>query len=186
MRRSRLIATAASSAPRGSPPPRGGRPGRDFDTDMSGFEEVPLDLDDRRRHGRGRVNRAGTELRYTLRYHDLEGAVQQSHIHFGARRPRQRIVVFLCTNLGNGRAGPPRPAPAAESPATRGGRRSTAADATGRPRRASRPVRSPSSARHARGRDLRQRPHRELTRRPDPRPARPRAGARGHEIVGGS
>ncbi len=60
------------------------------------------------------VDRAGTELRYTLRYRNLEGAVSQSHIHFGQEGVNGGIVVFLCSNLGNGTprtpACPPPPA----------------------------------------------------------------------------
>jgi hypothetical protein len=49
-----------------------------------------------------------------LSYADLEGAVQQSDIHFGPPNNTGGISVFLCTNLGNGPAGtqlcPPAPA----------------------------------------------------------------------------
>jgi CHRD domain len=63
---------------------------------------------------RAEVNGAGTELRYRLRYRNLEGAVQQSHIHLGQEDANGGISVFLCSNLGNGPAGTPAcpPAPA--------------------------------------------------------------------------
>lgn len=46
-----------------------------------------------------------TEVVYRLSYNDLEGDVQQAHIHLGQRATSGGIVVFLCTNLGNGPAG---------------------------------------------------------------------------------
>jgi hypothetical protein len=54
------------------------------------------------------------EIHYTLTYSDLEGAVQQAHIHFGHRDVNGGISAFFCTNLGNGPAGTqPCPAPPA-------------------------------------------------------------------------
>jgi CHRD domain len=53
-------------------------------------------------------------IEWTLSYRDLEGAVQQAHIHFGQKAVNGGITVFLCTNLGNGPAGiQPCPAPPA-------------------------------------------------------------------------
>ena len=72
---------------------------------MSGFEEVPSVSTTGGGQVDAEVNRAGTEIRYTLRYRNLEGAVQQSHIHFGEEHTNGGIVVFLCTNLGNGPVG---------------------------------------------------------------------------------
>lgn len=53
-------------------------------------------------------------IEYTLSYENLDGAVAQSHIHFGQRSVNGGISVFLCSNLGNGPAGtqPCPPAPA--------------------------------------------------------------------------
>ena len=57
----------------------------------------------------------GNSIEWELSYRDLEGAVQQSHIHFGQRSVNGGISVFLCTNLGNGPAGTqPCPAPPAK------------------------------------------------------------------------
>jgi CHRD domain len=54
------------------------------------------------------------ELRYNLPDHNAPSDAQQAHLHFARRRVNGRIVVFLCTNLGNGPAGtqtcPPSPA----------------------------------------------------------------------------
>jgi hypothetical protein len=50
--------------------------------------------------------KAGT-LDYTLDYSGLGSPVTQAHIHFGKVHVGGGIMVFLCTNLGNGPAGTP-------------------------------------------------------------------------------
>jgi CHRD domain-containing protein len=92
-----------------------GDPRRDFNTDMTGFEEVPSVSTTGGGQVDAQINRAGTEIRYTLRYRNLEGKVQQSHIHFGQEGVNGGIVVFLCSNLGNGTANTP---PCPDPPAT--------------------------------------------------------------------
>ena len=58
--------------------------------------------------------RPSDEIAYTLKYSDLEGSVQQAHIHLGQVGVNGGITVFLCSNLGNGPAGTqPCPAPPA-------------------------------------------------------------------------
>jgi hypothetical protein len=52
------------------------------------------------------LNQQLQSLQYTLTYSGLSG-VLQSHIHFGRQRVPGGIVVFLCSNLGNGPAGTP-------------------------------------------------------------------------------
>ncbi len=52
-----------------------------------------------------RVSRDKSEVKWRLSYADTETAVTQSHIHFGATATNGPIVVFLCSNLGNGPAG---------------------------------------------------------------------------------
>ena len=84
---------------------------------LSGYEEVAAT-------GGGAVSTTGngtfnarisndeTRIDWELTYSDLEGAVQQAHIHFGQKGIAGPISVFLCTNLGNGPAGTqPCPAP---------------------------------------------------------------------------
>jgi hypothetical protein len=60
------------------------------------------------------INRAETAIDWELSYEDLQGDVQQAHIHFGQKHTNGGITVFLCTNLGNGPTGiqacPPSPA----------------------------------------------------------------------------
>jgi hypothetical protein len=94
---------------------------------LTGYEETPSAVSTT---GNGtfnaRISNDGTRIDWELSYSDLEGAVQQSHIHFGQKSVTGPISVFLCTNLGNGPAGTqPCPAP----PATISGT-ITAADVT--------------------------------------------------------
>jgi hypothetical protein len=96
---------------------------------LSGYEETPSAVSTT---GNGtfnaRISNDGTQIQWELSYDDLEGAVQQAHIHFGQKSVTGPISEFLCTNLGNGPAGtPPCPAP----PATISGT-STAVDVTTR------------------------------------------------------
>ena len=51
------------------------------------------------------INAAGTEMNYQLRYSNLQGKVLQSHLHFGQKSVNGGIMIFLCSNLGNGPAG---------------------------------------------------------------------------------
>jgi len=55
-----------------------------------------------------------SKIEYKLSYKDLEGSVQQAHIHFGQRAVNGGISVFFCSNLPNPPAGtqacPPSPA----------------------------------------------------------------------------
>ena len=61
-----------------------------------------------------RISNDESQIEWQLTYNDLEGAVQQAHIHFGQKAVTGPISVFLCTNLGNGPAGTqPCPAPPA-------------------------------------------------------------------------
>ena len=61
-----------------------------------------------------RISNDESRIDWELSYSDLEGAVQQSHIHIGNVGVNGGISVFLCTNLGNGPAGTqPCPAPPA-------------------------------------------------------------------------
>lgn len=81
---------------------------------LTGYEEVPSVSTTGNGEFNARINKAETEVQYTLSYSDLEGAVQQAHIHIGNLGVNGGITVFLCTNLGNGPAGTqPCPAPPA-------------------------------------------------------------------------
>ena len=82
---------------------------------LSGYEETPSAVSTT---GNGtfhaRISNDNSRIDWELSYADLEGAVQQAHIHFGQKSVTGPISVFLCTNLGNGPAGTqPCPAPPA-------------------------------------------------------------------------
>jgi hypothetical protein len=81
---------------------------------MSGYQEVPSISSGASATFTADVAQDGQSIDWQLSYEGLEGAVQQSHIHFGQRAVNGGISVFLCTNLGNGPAGTqPCPAPPA-------------------------------------------------------------------------
>lgn len=82
---------------------------------LTGYEETPSAVSTT---GNGtfkaRISNDNSRIDWELSYTDLEGAVQQSHIHFGQKSVTGPISVFLCTNLGNGPAGTqPCPSPPA-------------------------------------------------------------------------
>jgi len=82
---------------------------------LTGYEETPSAVSTT---GTGsfnaRISNDESRIDWELSYSDLEGAVQQAHIHFGQKSVTGPITVFLCTNLGNGPAGTqPCPAPPA-------------------------------------------------------------------------
>jgi hypothetical protein len=82
---------------------------------LTGYEETPSAVSTT---GSGtfnaRISNDESRIDWELSYSDLEGAVQQAHIHFGQKSVTGPISVFLCTNLGNGPAGTqPCPAPPA-------------------------------------------------------------------------
>jgi hypothetical protein len=82
---------------------------------LTGYEETPAAISTT---GNGefhaRISNDESRIDWELSYSDLQGAVQQSHIHFGRPGTTGGITVFLCTNLGNGPAGTqPCPAPPA-------------------------------------------------------------------------
>jgi hypothetical protein len=72
---------------------------------MSGYQEVPAVSSTGSADFMADVSNDGSSISWQLSYGGLEGAVQQSHIHFGQRSVNGGISVFLCTNLGNGPAG---------------------------------------------------------------------------------
>jgi hypothetical protein len=72
---------------------------------LVGFKEVPSVSTGASGVFKAQINNNQTAIDWELTYQDLEGAVQQAHIHFGQRGVNGGITVFLCTNLGNGPAG---------------------------------------------------------------------------------
>lgn len=81
---------------------------------LTGYEEVPSVSTTGTGTFNARISNDETRIDWELSYSDLQGAVQQAHIHFGQKGVNGGITVFLCTNLGNGPSGTqPCPAPPA-------------------------------------------------------------------------
>jgi hypothetical protein len=72
---------------------------------LTGYQETPALSTTGVGKFRASINRSANEIRYQLTYRGLESPVTQAHIHFENRTNPGPIVVFLCTNLGNGPAG---------------------------------------------------------------------------------
>ena len=83
----------------------GGRRMRNLSARLSGYQEVPALSTTGNATFFARINRDETAIDWKLSYADLESPMTQSHIHFNARALNGPIVVFFCTNLGNGPAG---------------------------------------------------------------------------------
>jgi CHRD domain len=81
---------------------------------LIGYEEVPAVSTTGNGEFRARISNDESQIQWELTYSELEGSVQQAHIHIGNLGVNGGITVFLCTNLGNGPAGTqPCPAPPA-------------------------------------------------------------------------
>jgi hypothetical protein len=72
---------------------------------LTGYQETPALSTPGVGKFRASIDRGANEIHYRLTYGGLESPVTQSHIHFENRTNPGPIVVFLCTNLGNGPAG---------------------------------------------------------------------------------
>ena len=76
-------------------------------THADGYQIVPTQNSPGTATFRAKVDRKARTISYELSWQDLKGDIIQSHIHFGRRATNGDIVVFLCTNAGNGPAGTP-------------------------------------------------------------------------------
>lgn len=74
-------------------------------TRLTGFQEVPAISSTGRGEFRARLD--DDSIEFELSYSNLEGDVQQAHIHLAQGGVNGGITVFLCSNLGNGPAGTP-------------------------------------------------------------------------------
>jgi hypothetical protein len=79
--------------------------GSDQQETLTGYEEVPALSTPGVGEFRATISRSSDEIRYRLTFSGLESAATQAHIHFENETNNGAIVVFLCTNLGNGPAG---------------------------------------------------------------------------------
>jgi hypothetical protein len=68
--------------------------GKQIREELEGFQEVPAVSTEAEGKFKARVR--GHEIRWELRYEDLEGDVTQAHIHFGQRDANGGISVWLC------------------------------------------------------------------------------------------
>ena len=81
---------------------------------LIGYNEVPSVSTTGTGTFNARISNDESQIDWELSYSDLEGSIQQAHIHIGNVGVNGGITVFLCTNLGNGPAGiQPCPAPPA-------------------------------------------------------------------------
>lgn len=69
--------------------------------ELSGLKEVPVISTTGRGEFWAQISNDESAIRWQLSYADLEGDIQQAHIHFGPPNNTGGISVFLCTNLGN-------------------------------------------------------------------------------------
>jgi CHRD domain len=73
--------------------------------DLEGFQEVPAVSTVASGRFRAVIDTKANTITWKLNYEGLEGAVQQSHVHFGQLSVNGGISFFLCTNLANGPVG---------------------------------------------------------------------------------
>jgi hypothetical protein len=74
-----------------------GNGGRNFNANLTGYEEVPSISTAGNGRFTAQVDRGGTQIRYTLTYRDLEGgATSAAHIHFAQRGVNGDVSAFLC------------------------------------------------------------------------------------------
>jgi len=78
---------------------------RPLGAELTGYQEVPPVSTTGRGVFTARINRDSTAIDFELSYVDLEGAVQQAHIHFAQPGVNGGVIVWLCSNL----ASPPTP-----------------------------------------------------------------------------
>lgn len=74
-------------------------------TNLNGFEETPTLSTPGNGRFTARIRSRTQTINYTLTFEDTESPVTQAHIHFGKFGEAGPIVVFLCTNAGNGPQG---------------------------------------------------------------------------------
>ena len=84
----------------------------EFAAKLSGFNELGAQNNETGAiltDGTGKVSLrvGGSSAQYRLTYSGLGSAVQQAHIHFGKVHSTGGVMVFFCTNLGNGPVGTP-------------------------------------------------------------------------------
>lgn len=74
---------------------------------LESFQEVPSVVSAASGSFRAFIDGPQQRIAFQLDYRDLRGDVTQAHIHLGQASANGAVMVFLCTNLGNGPAGTP-------------------------------------------------------------------------------
>jgi CHRD domain-containing protein len=77
------------------------------DAALQAFEEVPAVFSFANGTLHLTINEAGTAVDYDLEYQNTVADVTQAHIHFAQKSVNGGIMVFFCSNLGNGPVGTP-------------------------------------------------------------------------------
>jgi hypothetical protein len=84
---------------------------------LRAFDEVPALSSIGRGTFTATISADGSEMTYELHYERLTAAPTQAHLHFGQKGVNGGIMIFLCSNLGNGPAGT-QPCPAGSATIT--------------------------------------------------------------------
>lgn len=80
---------------------------RTFQTDLSGYEEVPTLFSPASGSFTATLNEDATAIDYQLTYSGFPTPVQQAHLHLGRTAVNGGIIIFLCSNLPNPPANTP-------------------------------------------------------------------------------
>ena len=79
----------------------------DLDADLVGYNEVPTLSSPAKADFDARISPDETQIDYQVTYSGFPTPVLQAHLHLGKRAVNGGIMVFICSNLGNGPAGTP-------------------------------------------------------------------------------
>ena len=83
----------------------GGKTRFSVQADLTGYQEVPAISTVAKGTFDAWIDTEAGQIYFKLKYNGLEGAVLQSHVHFGQLSVNGGISFFLCSNLGNGPVG---------------------------------------------------------------------------------
>jgi hypothetical protein len=72
---------------------------------LTGYQEVPAVSTVARGTFDAWIDTGAGQIYFKLKYQDLEGTVQQAHVHFGQMSVNGGVSFFLCSNLANGPVG---------------------------------------------------------------------------------
>ena len=78
-----------------------------LDADLVGYNEVPTLSSPAKADFDAKINPDETQIDYKVTYSGFPTPVLQAHLHLGKRAVNGGIMVFICSNLGNGPAGTP-------------------------------------------------------------------------------